>query len=195
MAKAKSRRIWGGGALADRISGVGAFGALRLLLPAAILAASGLGIGTSSALAYGSADNPLAQITVSANCDNPAFPLCASPPNGVGTGGIWYWIEVDGNFTGDMTGAACGHTTGGIGGPGGAGAGSIAGPVVWSYTSLAAIQAANGAITLIPGATDPNDHYYLVTLTIGEQWAFPTTPGHYSFQPVAGVTVQINVAT
>ncbi|HET9783031.1 MAG TPA: hypothetical protein VFR33_14785 [Candidatus Dormibacteraeota bacterium] len=164
---------------------------LRRLLPivglAGVLAAAGAAASVSSAFAYGSADQPLAQVSVSANCDNPSFPLCA---NVVGTGGIWYWVEVDAGGTGDMTGAACGHTVGGVGGPGGAGAGSIKGTATWRYTTLE--TAPPGAIFF--GAFDPHDSYYAITLTIGETWLIPTTTGHYATKLTNGVQVQINVA-
>jgi hypothetical protein len=144
----------------------------------------------TSALAYGRADQPLAQVEVSANCDNPSFPLCAPFPDGVGTGGIWYWVELDANGTGDLSGAGCGHTVGGVGGPGGAGGGSIKGDVTWSYTSLE--SAPPGAIFF--GTTDPNDSYYAVTITDGSTWLIPVTTGHYSVRLATGVQLQITVA-
>jgi hypothetical protein len=58
---------------------------------AAALALAGGAVGTGSALAYGHADQPIAQVEISANCDNPAFPMCQE----VGLGGIWAWAELD----------------------------------------------------------------------------------------------------
>jgi hypothetical protein len=145
-----------------------------------------------TALAYGAADQPLAQIELSGNCNNPDYPLCAPPPAGVGTGGIWLWIEIDAvNNTGDVAGAGCGHVVGGVGGPGGAGAGSIKGDVTWRYVTLAEGTAAGGGFF---GTFDPGDKYYLVTLPTGEMLLFPTTTGHYSFQPARAVTLQLQVA-
>ncbi|HET7418973.1 MAG TPA: hypothetical protein VFL27_01175 [Candidatus Dormibacteraeota bacterium] len=144
----------------------------------------------ATTFAYGAADQPLAQVEVSANCDNPSFPLCAPFPAGVGTGGIWYWVELDANGTGDLSGAACGHTVGGVGGPGGAGAGSIKGSATWKYTSLE--TAPPGAIFF--GTFDPKDKYYAVTITDGSTWLIPTTTGHYSARLAAGVQLQITVA-
>jgi hypothetical protein len=140
-------------------------------------------IAPGKVLAYGRADQPLAQVEVSANCDNPNFSLCQE----VGTGGIWFWVEIDANGTGDLSGAACGHTVGGFGGPGGAGAGSIKQSVTWIYTSAA------GAPGVPELAIDPYDHYYLVFTTDGP-WLIPTTTGHYSFSPIHGVQLQITVA-
>lgn len=151
---------------------------------------AGLVAAPGTALAYGSADQPVAQVEVSANCDNPAFPLCAPFPDGVGTGGIWYWVELDANGTGDLAGAGCGHTVGGVGGPGGAGAGSIKGSVTWSYTTLEA--APPGAVFF--GTTDPADNYYAVTITDGSTWLIPVTTGHYGVRLARGVQLQITVA-
>jgi hypothetical protein len=163
---------------------------VRLTVFVVLVVAAVAGLGSGKALAYGKADQPLAQVEVSANCDNPSFFLCAPFPAGVGTGGIWYWVELDANGTGDLSGAACGHTVGGAGGPGGAGAGSIKGTATWAYTSLEA--APPGAIFF--GAADPNDHYYAVTITDGSTWLIPTTTGHYGVKLANGVQIQITVA-
>ncbi len=163
---------------------------LRILVPAAFLAALSVGASTAGVAAYGAADQPLAQVELSANCNNPSFPLCAPPPAGVGTGGIWLWIEIDSDHTADFAGAGCGHTVGGIGGPGGAGAGGIRGTTTWSYATSAQAQAA-GAFFF---GVDPNDEYYLVDFGPDGLFAFPTTRGHYSFQPVPAVTIQLQIA-
>lgn len=160
-----------------------------------VLAASGaLSFGlvqagmTGAAFAYGKTSQPLAQVEVSANCDNSTFFLC-SPAYG-GTGGIWYWVEIDNGGTGDASGARCGHTVGGAGGPGGAGAGSVRGPVTWSYSSLeSAPPTAN-----FFGTFDPNDDYYLVTFADGSQWLLPVSTGHYGNRLAPGVQIQITVA-
>jgi hypothetical protein len=142
-------------------------------------------IAPGKVLAYGRADQPLAQVEVSANCDNPSYFLCQI----VGTGGIWFWVEIDAGGTGDLSGAVCGHTVGGAGGPGGAGAGSIKGTATWIAATLE--SAPPGVPNL---AVDPHDSYYLVTTPIGDQWLIPTTTGHYSFRPIHGVQIQITVA-
>jgi len=127
---------------------------------------------------------------VSANCDNPSFPLCAPVPNGVGLGGIWFWVEIDANGSGDLSGAAAGHTVGG-GGPGSAGGGSIKTTAEWSYTTAEA--APPGAINF--GAIDPGDNYYLVNINDGgPPWLIPVTTGHYGTHLAPGVQIQINVA-
>jgi hypothetical protein len=143
----------------------------------------------SAAFAYGRADHPLAQVEVSANCDNASFWLCS--PQAVGTGGIWFWVELDANGTGDLSGAACGHTVGGVGGPGGAGAGSIRGSASWIYTT--AEDAPAGSINF--GAVDPNDNYYLVNINDGgPPWLIPVSTGHYGTKLANGVQIQITVA-
>jgi hypothetical protein len=140
---------------------------------------------TSAAFAYGKADQPLAQIEVSANCDNPSFPLCAPAPNGVGLGGIWFWVEIDANGTGDLSGAACAH------GPGGSGAGSIKTTAEWTYSTAEA--APPGSINF--GAIDPNDNYYLVNINDGgPPWLIPVSTGHYGTHLAPGVQIQITVA-
>ncbi len=88
------------------------------------------------------------------------------------------------------SGVPCGHPVGGGGGPGGAGAGSIKGTVSWTYSSLE--EAPAGVIFF--GAFDPNDNYYLVTITDGSQWLFPVTTGHYGTKLATGVQIQITVA-
>jgi hypothetical protein len=154
----------------------------------AIVALSAAG----SAFAYGKADLPLAQIAFSGNCDDPTFPFCAPPPNGVGTGGIWFWIEVDAGGVGDISGAGCAHTFG-THGPGSAGAGPIKGEITWTYSNRA--DGVNAGAQSFPGLQDPNDHYYLITLPGGaDKFLFPTTVGHYSFKPVPAVSLQLQVA-
>jgi hypothetical protein len=157
---------------------------LRLFL-AAGLAFATLAVSSGAAAAYGSADHPLAQIEVSANCDNPSFALCAPPPAGVGLGGIWLWIEIDQGGIADVAGAACERLKG-VGG----GANSIRGEAPWwpFHGSVAALQTAFPG-TFVVG-TDPGNNYYVVPFGL----AFPVTTGHYSFRPVAGVTVQAQVA-
>lgn len=158
---------------------------LRKLLVVSATLAILLTVPVAQALAYGHADQPLAQVELSANCNNPSFSLCQE----VGTGGIWLWIEIDANGTGDVAGAGCGHTVGGVGGPGGAGAGSIKGEVNWIYTNGAGIPPGTFAFF-----QDPSDTYYLVTLASGDVFAFPVTQGHYSFSPAKAVTVQLQIA-
>ncbi|MGE5156304.1 MAG: hypothetical protein ACM3JP_02280 [Betaproteobacteria bacterium] len=152
---------------------------LRALLLGTLLAIASLGLGTSGAAAYGKADQPLAQIEFSGNCNNDSFFLCAPPPAGFGLGGIWLWIEIDAGGSGDVAGAGCGHVKG-FGG----GAGPIVGDITWTG------GAPQGEVFF----PDPNNLYYNVTLGPGETIAFPQTVGHYSFKPAPAVTIQLQVA-
>ncbi len=153
---------------------------LRAAALAALIAGSTLWAIAPSVAAYGHADQPLAQIEFSANCNNPDFFLCQAPPKGFGLCGVWVWIEIDGNQTGDIAGAGCGHIRG-VGG----GAGSITGDITW--------QSATSTAGTINFAIDPNSQYYVVNWGDGPV-SFPKTPGNYAWHPVAGVAIQLQVA-
>jgi hypothetical protein len=153
----------------------------RIIALAGSLAIAGLGLTATSVGAYGRADQPLAQIAFSASCNNPSFPLC-DPTTGFGLGGIWIWVEIDANQTGDVAGADCTHVRG-VGG----GAGSIRGDVTWWWS------ATPEGIPAIPGPLDPNG-YYNVALPVGQTLSFNVSVGHYSAHPVPGVTLNLQVA-
>ncbi len=154
---------------------------LSPLVVSGMLAAFGIVGGAGNVLAYGAPDHPLAQIELTANCNNPDHPLCQPSPAGFGLGGVWLWIEIDAGGSGDIAGAGCGHIRG-VGG----GADSIRGDITWVK------------VTLPPGAfpfwTDPTNTYYLVTLGNGDALPFPVTVGHYSFSPAPAVAFQLQVA-
>jgi hypothetical protein len=163
-------------------------------------------LATTAAFGYGKADNPVAQVTLSGNCDNPAFPLCAPPPDGVGLGGIWAWSELDANTgsatsgTMDATVAECGHTVGG-GGPGSAGAGGGPDPFgTWqTYDSLGDAMAANPAAFPFYDPTTYQGSVYLMDFFPGSGSqdfvvAVPTQKGHYNQHPTNGVSLQATVA-
>ena len=155
---------------------------IRIVMVAALLALAVLTSSSSGVLAYGHADLPLAQIAVSANCNNPDFPLCAPPPAGFGLGGIWLWIEIDSGGSGDVAGAGCGHIRG-VGG----GADPIRGDITW--------WSSTGPQGFNFFAIDPNNLYYNVSLgNGGPPFSFPQTQGHYSFKPAPGVSVQVQIA-
>lgn len=154
----------------------------RVLVPAVLLLGAGTGASVTGAAAYGAQDQPLAQIEFSGNCNNPSYPLCAPPPDGVGLGGIWLWIEIDAGGSGDVAGAGCGHIRG-VGG----GGEPIVGDITW-YRSTGVPE---GAFAF---GADPTNTYYVVPLGPGEVFAFPVTVGHYSFMPVPAVAVQLQVA-
>lgn len=153
---------------------------VRALLAAGVLAAVALGATTGGAAAYGRADQPLAQIEFSGNCNNPSYALCAPAPYGFGLGGIWLWIEVDAGGTGDVSGAGCQHDRAGQGG-----AGPIKGEIRW-WGSVGP----EGVAFFV----DPNNLYYNIVIPDGTPFAFPQTQGHYSFAPAPGVTIQLQIA-
>jgi hypothetical protein len=150
---------------------------LRVLLLAAALAIPTVALSSGSVFAYGRADQPLAQLEISGNCDNPSFFLCS---NVVGVGGVWLWIEINADGTADVAGSKCGHN---VGGPGG-GATAIRGDFDWIST-------------FIPPSpqllvTDPTNTYYVFPAL--HLPPIPVTQGHYSSQPVPGVSLQVQVA-
>ena len=152
----------------------------RVTLPVVALVIASLIAGSNAALAYGAADRPLAQLEFSGNCNNPSFPLCFQPPSGFGLGGIWLWVEVDANHTGDVAGAGCGHIRG-VGG----GASSIRGDVTWTLSTVP---------LGFPVGVDPHSLYYNVRLPDGETISWPHTVGHYSLHPAPGVALEATTA-
>jgi hypothetical protein len=148
------------------------------------LAFAGAAASSGSVLAYGAADHPLAQLTVSANCNNAGFPLCAAPPAGVGLGGIWLWIEIDQGGTAEVAGAGCSHLQGVNG------AGPIHGTAPWwPFHGTPADIAAAFPGTFVVGV-DPGSNYYIVPFG----FAFPVTNGHYATSLAPGVHIQATVA-
>ena len=154
---------------------------IPIAVAAALVAVAGALMGAPRALAYGSADQPIAQLELSQNCMNPTLCGLAGAKGG---DGAWVWIEIDANGTGDVSGAGCGHLQGL-----GAGGGPIHGPITWHlFTgSTADLVAAH----IQPVATDPHGNYYVVDQA---GLAFPTTVGHYSSMPAPGISTQLTVA-
>lgn len=164
-------------------------------------------VSTTGAFAYGKADNPVAQITLSGNCDNPSFPLCAPQSDGgVGLGGIWAWSELDANTgsttsgTMDATVAECGHVVKG-GGPGSAGAGGGPDPYgTWQiYDSLGDAMTANSAASPFYDPSTYQGSVYLLDFFPGSGdqdfvVVVPTQQGHYGQHPAPGVSLQTQVA-
>jgi hypothetical protein len=155
---------------------------IRLLLAAGLLTAASLGAAAPGVAAYGQADQPLAQIEFSANCNNPASPIC-SPETGFGLGGIWLWIEIDAGGTADIAGSACGHDRAGSGG-----AFSIRGEFAWSWSA-----SPQGFPATFVAPADPNDGYYNIAFG-PDVLSFPASHGHYSAHPAPGVALELQVA-
>lgn len=166
---------------------------VRMLAPATLLVMGGVAAsGTTGALAYGAADQPLAQVEISGNCNNAT--LC---PDLIGEeGGLWIWAELDqtpdpnmpGWNTTDYTISGCGHTVG-AGGPGLAGAGGGPGQGDWRLVSSVLVAVNDGFLPMdlqvTDGSVDFNTPYYEILLNDGPPVAVPATQGHYS---VAGLT-------
>lgn len=180
---------------------------LLVMLVAAFAVIAGVA-GSGKALAYGTADQPVAQVEISANCNNPSFPFC----NVVGLGGVWAWAELDnvpssavpGWNEMDATFAGCGHTRSG-GGPGSAGAGGGPDPIgVWQeFPSLLDAEIATGGaaepLLLLSGSNPYTGAVYVLDFFPGSgaedfMPVVPVAQGHYSAQPVSGVTLQVQVA-
>lgn len=180
-----------------------AFAAAATALPAIVA-----GGAATSAFAYGSASQPVAQVEISGNCDNPGFFFCS---NVVGVGGIWAWAELENIPSSAVTGwnemdatvADCSHVQGGAP-PHAAGTGGGPDPIgVWKeFASLGdALAAAPSAEPLLmlggPGAyTGP---VYVLDFFPGTgshdfEPVVPVAQGHYSAHPVSGVSLQIQVA-
>jgi hypothetical protein len=150
---------------------------LRVVTLSAILVLSSFGLTAGTVFAYGHADQPLAQLAISGNCDNPDFAFCSDV---VGLGGIWLWIEIDADGTADVAGAVCGHSRGGPRG----GASTIRGEFDWSTVVIPP----NPGLPVL----DPTNTYYaLAGLDLPP---IPVTQGHYSWHPVSGVALEIQVA-
>jgi hypothetical protein len=154
---------------------------VRMMLLAGLLAAASIGVSAGGAAAYGTADNPLAQIEYSQNCNN--LQLC-----GGGGGGVWFWVEIDGgptSGTADVAGAGCHHIPGLFGA-----ADSMRGETSWFWSpTIVGFDAAFG--------TDPADAngYYVVAFPgFGVPASFPVTVAHYSAKPAPGIVIQLQVA-
>lgn len=164
-------------------------------------------VSATAAFAYGSADQPIAQVELSGNCNNPSVPLCApQDQGGVGLGGVWAWAELDSTGTNptsgtmDATFAGCGHVLG-KSSPGTAGAGGGPDPFgVWQqYPSLGDALTANPMAFPFYDTTAYDGSVYLMDFFPGTGSddfvvVVPTEQGHYSFAPAPGVTLQTQVA-
>lgn len=168
---------------------------LLVALVAAVAAIAGAA-GAGKALAYGHADQPIAQVEISGNCNNPGFELCQE----VGLGGVWAWAELDtadGSTSGgsmDYTLTFCGHS-----GPDRPGAFGHPGEGQWYRVStLGEALAAGAAPFFDPSVT--YSAYYVLDFFPGSPPAddfiavVPAVYGHYGLNPVPAVAIQTQVA-
>jgi hypothetical protein len=151
--------------------------------------------GAGSALAYLHADQPIAQVEISGNCNNPSFDLCApEEQGGVGVGGVWTWAELDTAGTDgtygsmDYTIAFCGHTIGG-GGPGSPGGGG--GPGEGEWWTITNLADAPGLAFPFFDTSKSYDAYYVLDYFPGSGdddfiAVVPAAYGHYGLHPIEG---------
>jgi hypothetical protein len=176
----------------------------RVLLLCALTTAAIAVVGvlnTGTAFAYGSADQPVAQVEISGNCNNPGFELCQQ----VGLGGVWAWAELDttgGSDAGgsmDFTLAECGHSGPG-GGPHSAGAFGHPGEGAWWKTTSLSDALAAGAFPFFD-TSQAYSAYYVLDFFPGSGpddfiVVVPASYGHYSSPSSfpAGAQFQTQVA-
>ena len=169
-----------------------------LLILVALFSALAAGLAAAPrAFAYGAADQPVAQVEISGNCDNPGFWLCAPEPDGVGTGGVWAWAELDSNGSMDATVAFCGHVVGG-GGPGNAGGGGHP-DRFGTWTTISSLSDAPAGAFPFFDASKTYSSYYVLDFFPGSGSddfiaIVPAPVGHYAWQPTHGVSIQTQVA-
>jgi hypothetical protein len=152
---------------------------LRTIAAAGLLAVASLGLTAGGVAAYGKADEPLAQVEWSANCNNPAFELCQQ----VGLGGVWLWIEIDADGTADVAGAGCGHVKG-VGG----GGGPIRGEFDWTWSPVPIGFPASFSPDIDPAG------YYVIQIDPTFVVSFNVTHGHYSAHPAPAVALELQIA-
>jgi hypothetical protein len=173
---------------------------LQIVVLVAAVVAAGM-IGTGPAMAYGSADQPIAQVEISANCNNPSFALCQE----VGLGGVWAWAELDtagGDGTSgtmDYTLTFCGHSGPG-GGPHSAGAFGHPGEGDWWTVNSLGDALAAGAFPFFD-TSKTYSAYYVLDFFPGSPpqddfiAVVPAPYGHYNGGALPpGVAIQTEVA-
>jgi len=156
-----------------------------VVMLAAIAGVAAFAVGfASSAGAYGGgANHDMWQIGISFNCTNPTPGFCNDFG---GTGGFWGWGEFDraGSQTwGDAQLTGCGHTVGGIGGPGGAGAGHFAIDVHSWYIGANGNFWVTSETDTFVGHGPPVSQEFTPE---NEDTGIPATPGHYSTTDLFG---------
>jgi hypothetical protein len=159
----------------------GILGRRVLALAASVLMGGGvLAAATALPAAADYGTGAVRQIEISANINNTANSLAGSGTKG---GGIWLWIELNADHTGDYSGSDCGHGDGAVG---------DRGDVTW--TSDGTTITISGVVLNGLGGNSP---------TVEAPWAI----GHTSYQGIGSVfsglpgfippfagTVQVQVA-
>ncbi len=163
---------------------------ILVLLPISLLALMALSFVPMARADNGS--NQAWQIEISVSCNNPTYCL---PPAAPGTGGIWEQAELSSDGAGYATETGCGHLGGspvglGLTPPyGGAGHTNVQ-ILGWTIDPTTHDFVVTGETDTFVGHGTP------VTITISSEYSdsgTPAAPGHYSFSPFPGVSVQIQV--
>ena len=146
---------------------------------ASVLTGAALG-PAATAGAQSSYNGAVYQVEFSLNCNNPSA-LCQTI---FGLGGIWGWVALMPDGSGNAQFTGCGHTGAG-GGP--AGAGHVSFDSTWTKVSL---NSAPSPVT----PTDPHHTYLFITSPQGMNLPpLPATYGHYAVS-FLGATGQITIA-
>jgi hypothetical protein len=124
----------------------------KLLLLVTLVAAFAAVLATGASADYG--NTATYQIELSANI-----------PGHLG-GGVWLWIELSSDYTGDYTGSDCGHA--------GQGAAADKGSVNWFYSDASGNPDTNGGYLTISGVTLNGLGGFPSTVIV------PDTYGHYT---------------
>lgn len=167
-----------------------------MALAAVVLMSGVVAGGATRAFAYGAADQPVAQVEISGNCDNPNFPFCAPPPDGVGLGGVWVWAELDTGGGFDATVTFCGHQTAGQ--PNGAFGNPDTDPNRW-WTWVPSLADAPRAFPFFDTSSYSGPVYVIDFFPSGNPdndfvAAVPAAQGHYPLKPAPGVSIETQVA-
>lgn len=164
----------------------------RLMALGASAALSALGLiptvlTGSSAYAASDYNGAQYQVEFSLNCNDPTA-LCYTH----GLGGIWGWMALMPDHTGNAQVALCSHTNAGSG-PGGAGAEHASFDPMWGTTFIP-LSVAERSLPAI----DPNNRYIVLDPTTEPTGVhvppFPATPGHYALNPAMGANGSVTIA-
>jgi hypothetical protein len=155
---------------------------------AALLGSGLVPVVVTGSPAYAASDYSGAQYQVefSLNCHDSTAPCYIH-----GLGGIWGWMALMPDHTGNAQVAVCSHTNAGSG-PAGAGAEHFSFDPTWVKTFIPA------SIAKSFPAIDPNSTYIVLNPMTEPAGVgvppLPATPGHYALNPALGATGSVTIA-
>ncbi len=158
---------------------------------AALSALSLIPLSLTGVSAYAASDYSGAQYQVefSLNCTDPSA-LCYTQH---GLGGIWGWMALMPDHTGNAQVSDCSHTDAGTG-PEGAGAEAVSFDPTWGTTFVPLSVAEAHFFPVI----DPNNMYIVLVPTTEPAGVhvppLPATPGHYALNPALGAEGSVTIA-